>query len=119
MQTKLFLLYRISFHMTMAIYLCFTRNYKLDINTWLQVDQTCIVGSNLARISRQRSFKELNQLDTSVMGDIVKNFQGVAPSHYGTKKLAIISLFLFYASIFEIEGHLKWRHTALGLMARI
>ena len=91
----------------------------MDITTWLQIDQTCIVGFTLARISRRRSFKELNQSDTSVMGDIVKNFQGVAPSHCGTKKRAILSSFLFYASIFDIEGHLKCRHTDLGLMARI
>ena len=93
--------------------------HQMGVTNRLQVDKTCPVGYILAHVLIQRSFKELNQLETSVMGVIDKRFEGVVPYHGGTQKLAIILSFLFYASIFEIEGHIKWRHPALGLMSRI
>ena len=98
----------------MAVYLYCPRLHQLAASTRLQVDQTCSVGYTLSHILIWRSFKDLNQSDTSVMDAIGKRFEGLLPSHGGTQKWAIILLFLFSASIFDIEGHLQWRHPALG-----
>ena len=54
-----------------------------------------------------------------MMDAIGERFEGVVPYHGGTHQSAIILLFLFYASIFDIEGHLQLSHTALVLMASI
>ena len=65
----------------MAVYVYFPRLHQLGVSTWIQVDQTCPVGYILAQILIQSRFKELNQLDTSVMYAIGERFEGVVPSH--------------------------------------
>ena len=61
----------------------------------------------------------INQLDTSVMDATDKRFEGVVPSHGETKQRAILLLYICYALIFGIEGHLQWRYRVLWLMAGI
>ena len=75
--------------------------------TRLHVDQTCPMGYILSHILIRKSFKDLNQLDTSMMDATGKRFEGVIPSHGRTHKWAILSLFLLYASIFDSEVHLQ------------
>ena len=70
--------------------------------TRLQVNQTCPMGYILAHILSLRRFKDINLLDTSMMEAIGERFKGVVPFHGGTQKWDILSLFLFYASIFDI-----------------
>ena len=70
----------------MDVYLYCPRIHQLAASTRIQVDQTCPVGYILAQILTSRSFKEINQLDTSVMDAIGESFEGVVPSHGGTKK---------------------------------
>ena len=103
----------------MDIYLYFLRIRQLSTTTLLQVDQTYPLGSILSHVLIQKNFKELNQLDISVMGAIGKSFEGVVPSYDGTQQWAILSPFLFYTSIFEVEGHLQRIHPALGLMDKV
>ena len=83
---KVSLPYCLSRPRSMAAYLYCPRLHQLAVSTRLQVYQTCPVGYILAHILSRRSFKEINQLDTSVMDAIGKRFEGVVPSHGGTKQ---------------------------------
>ena len=70
----------------MAVYVYYPRLHQLITSTRIQVDQTCPVGYILAHILSRRIFKDLNQLDSSVMDAIGKRFKGVLPSHGGTNQ---------------------------------
>ena len=112
-------MYCLLFPRSTAVYLYSPWPHQLDVTTQIQVDQTFPVVYILSHILIQRSFKEINQLDTYVMGSIGNRLEGVVSSHGGTQKWDILLSFLFYSYIFEIEVHLQWLHPALGLMARI
>ena len=111
--------YRLSRPQSMSVSLYCPWLHQLAVSTWLQVDQTCTVGSILDHVLIQRSFKMINQLDTSVMDATDKRFEGVVPSQGETKQWAILLSYICYALIFGIEGHLQWRYRVLWLMAGI
>ena len=90
----------------MDIYLYYLRIHQLAVFTRLQVDQTCPVGYILSRLLRRRIFKDLNQSENCVMDVIGERFGGVFPPHGGTQQPAILLSFIFYASLFNIKGHL-------------
>ena len=70
----------------MAVYVYCPWLHQLAMSTRLQVHKTCPVGYILAHILNQRSFKELNQSDTSVMDAIGERFEGVVLSHGGNQE---------------------------------
>ena len=98
----------------MAVSLYCPLIHQLAVSTRIQVDQTCPLVSILAHILTQRRLEEIIHFEIPVMDATGKKFEGVVPSHGGTHKLAILSSYLFYASVFVIEVHLQWRHTVLG-----
>ena len=53
------------------------------------------------------------------MDAISERFEVVVPFHGGTQQWTIILSFLFYASLFDIKGHLQWRHLTLELIEMI
>ena len=86
MQTKLVSPYYLLCPHSMDVYLYCLRTHQLDATIRIQVAQTCLKDSILAHVLIQRSFKEINQLDTSVMGAISKRFEAVLSSHGGTQQ---------------------------------
>ena len=99
----------------MAVYWYFLRLHQLVASTQLQVDQTCPMGYILAHILIRRSFKELNQSDTSLMDATGERFEGVVPSHVGTDWWAIISSYLLLRFSFWYRGPPSMSPSSLGI----